>query len=150
MAVLLPWPGSPGVTVLAGSDITGTVAGEIAWLHRLGLTIEEALDAAGPSARRYLDAPDEGDLATYEDDPARPRRARATRGGRGPGATGSAERFSSVADGLPLCLGRSPRTASATASGRSTIIRCRLSSTTTCRAPARCASTRCLRTQPVR
>jgi imidazolonepropionase-like amidohydrolase len=69
MTMLLPVARAAGVTVLAGSDITGTVAAEVAWLHRLGLTIEEALDAAGPRARRYLDAADEGDLATYDDDP---------------------------------------------------------------------------------
>jgi imidazolonepropionase-like amidohydrolase len=69
MSALLPAALRAGVTVLAGSDITGSVPAEIGWLHRLGLTIEQALDAAGPSAQRYLGASDQGSIVTYSTDP---------------------------------------------------------------------------------
>jgi imidazolonepropionase-like amidohydrolase len=69
MSARLPVALRAGVTVLAGSDITGTVPTEIAWLHRLGLTIEQALDAAGPSAQTYLDAPSQDSIVTYATDP---------------------------------------------------------------------------------
>jgi len=69
MSALLPVALRTGVTVLAGSDITGTVPAEIGWLHRLGLTIEQALDAAGASARTYLHAPDQDSIVTYRTDP---------------------------------------------------------------------------------
>lgn len=68
-SALLPLALRAGVTVLAGSDITGTVPAEIGWLHRLGLTIEQALDAAGPSAQTYLGAPGRDSIVTYQTDP---------------------------------------------------------------------------------
>lgn len=69
MTTLLPAALRAGVTVLAGSDITGTVPAEIGWLHRLGLTIEQALDAAGTSAQTYLGASAQDSLITYQTDP---------------------------------------------------------------------------------
>jgi imidazolonepropionase-like amidohydrolase len=69
MSALLPVALRAGVTVLAGSDITGSVPAEIGWLHRLGLTIEQALDAAGANAQAYLDAPSRDSIVTYETDP---------------------------------------------------------------------------------
>ena len=69
MSALLPVALRAGVTVLAGSDITGTVPTEIGWLHRLGLTVEQALDAAGPSAQTYLKAADQDSIVTYRTDP---------------------------------------------------------------------------------
>ena len=69
MSALLPAALRAGVTVLAGSDITGTVPAEIGWLHRLGLTTEQALDAAGPSAQRYLGTSGQDSLVTYSTDP---------------------------------------------------------------------------------
>lgn len=69
MSALLPVALRAGVTVLAGSDITGTVPAEVGWLHRLGLTIEQALDAAGPSAQAYFGATDQNSIVTYRVDP---------------------------------------------------------------------------------
>lgn len=69
MTALLPVALRAGVTVLAGSDITGSVPAEIGWLHRLGLTIEQALDAAGTSAQTYLGASARDSLVTYQTDP---------------------------------------------------------------------------------
>jgi imidazolonepropionase-like amidohydrolase len=69
MSALLPVALRAGVTVLAGSDITGTVPAEIDWLHRLGLTVGEALDAAGPRAETYFGASSRDSVVTYRTDP---------------------------------------------------------------------------------
>lgn len=58
-----------GVRVLAGSDVVGTVAGEVEQLVRHGLDVTEALEAASTSAREFLGLSGEGDLVTYEADP---------------------------------------------------------------------------------
>ncbi|MET8784240.1 amidohydrolase family protein [Streptomyces sp. NPDC004589] len=65
-----------GVTVLAGTDTfpCGTVASEVAWLVRAGLSAEAALGAASWSARSWLGLPglvDGGpaDLVSYDTDP---------------------------------------------------------------------------------
>lgn len=69
MANLLPHAVREGVTVLTGSDVTGSVATEVAWLHRLGLSVEQALAAAGPAAADFLAVERVGDLVTYDRDP---------------------------------------------------------------------------------
>lgn len=58
-----------GVRVLAGTDVEGTIATEIAQLVRHGLTVDQALDAAGPAARDFLGTHPQDDLVTYEADP---------------------------------------------------------------------------------
>jgi imidazolonepropionase-like amidohydrolase len=65
-----------GVTVLAGTDShpCGTVAAEVAWLHRAGLPAEAALGAASWSARSWLGLPGlvdgaPADLIAYDTDP---------------------------------------------------------------------------------
>ncbi|WP_067186344.1 amidohydrolase family protein [Microtetraspora niveoalba] len=65
-----------GVTVLAGTDShpCGTVAGEVAWLHRAGLPAEAALAAASWGARSWLGLPGlidgaPADLIAYDTDP---------------------------------------------------------------------------------
>ncbi|MDX6261188.1 MAG: hypothetical protein QOH84_2876 [Kribbellaceae bacterium] len=58
-----------GVRVLAGSDVVGSVAGEVEQLVRHGLSVTEALEAASTSAREFLGLTGEGDLVTYEADP---------------------------------------------------------------------------------
>ena len=67
---LLPYAVAAGVPVLAGTDVVGSLAGEVALLARLGLTTAQALDAASDSARRYLGvAQDRADVVTYTHDP---------------------------------------------------------------------------------
>ncbi|GAA0960380.1 amidohydrolase family protein [Kribbella koreensis] len=58
-----------GVRVLAGSDVVGTVAGEVEQLVRHGLTVTQALEAASTCAREFLGLEGEGDLVTYDEDP---------------------------------------------------------------------------------
>jgi imidazolonepropionase-like amidohydrolase len=63
-----------GVTILAGSDIVGTVPREVALLTELGLSPQAALAAAGTAARSFLGidglAPGRpADLVTYHHDP---------------------------------------------------------------------------------
>jgi imidazolonepropionase-like amidohydrolase len=55
--------------VLAGSDVVGSVAGEVSQLVRHGLSVTEALAAASTSARDFLGLTGEGDLVTYDADP---------------------------------------------------------------------------------
>jgi imidazolonepropionase-like amidohydrolase len=65
-----------GVTVLAGTDSfpCGTVASEVQWLVRCGLSPESALGAASWSARSWLGLPGlvdgaPADLVAYDTDP---------------------------------------------------------------------------------
>jgi imidazolonepropionase-like amidohydrolase len=69
LSELLPHAVAYGVRVLAGTDVVGTIAEEIAWLAACGLTAEQALAAAGSVARAYLGISPEGDLVTYDADP---------------------------------------------------------------------------------
>jgi imidazolonepropionase-like amidohydrolase len=57
------------VRVLAGTAVVATNADEIALLAECGLTVEQALAAAGSVAREYLGVQPEGDLVTYDVDP---------------------------------------------------------------------------------
>jgi imidazolonepropionase-like amidohydrolase len=59
------------VRVLAGSDVVGTIADEIALLAYHGLTARQAIAAAGLLARDFLGIHPEGDIVTYDDDPLR-------------------------------------------------------------------------------
>jgi imidazolonepropionase-like amidohydrolase len=74
MRELLPKAVALGVPVLTGSDVVGTVPGEVAQLASYGLAPVDALRAATTVARSYLGfdrlqtgAP--ADLVTYDDDP---------------------------------------------------------------------------------
>jgi imidazolonepropionase-like amidohydrolase len=63
-----------GVTILAGSDIVGTVPREVALLTELGLSPQAALAAAGTAARSFLGIDGlvpgrPADLVTYHHDP---------------------------------------------------------------------------------
>ena len=74
LRTLLPAAEALGVRVLTGSDVAGSVAQEVAWLVRLGLSPAAALAAASSSARAYLARPGAvdgapADLVTYDDDP---------------------------------------------------------------------------------
>lgn len=66
---VLPHAIACGVRVLAGSDAVVTIAAEIALLVDCGLTIEQALAAAGSAARGFLGVEPEGDLVSYDADP---------------------------------------------------------------------------------
>ncbi len=66
---VLPHALAHGVRVLAGTDVVATIAEEIALLADFGLTVEQALAAAGSTARDYLGVSPEGDLVTYDADP---------------------------------------------------------------------------------
>jgi hypothetical protein len=57
------------VLVLAGIDVVGTIADEIALLADNGLTAGQAISAAGSLARDFLGIHPEGDIATYDDNP---------------------------------------------------------------------------------
>ncbi|MGH3298221.1 MAG: amidohydrolase family protein [Trebonia sp.] len=65
----LPYAVAHGVHVLAGTDIVGTIAQEIALLAGHGLTVTQALAAAGSRARDFLGIHPAGDIVTYDDDP---------------------------------------------------------------------------------
>jgi imidazolonepropionase-like amidohydrolase len=74
LRTLLPGAVRRGVTVLTGTDIVGTIPGEVALLTELGLTPTEALAAATTAARKFLGFPDQrdgqpADLVTYAEDP---------------------------------------------------------------------------------
>jgi imidazolonepropionase-like amidohydrolase len=74
LGALLPLAVRRGVTVMTGSDVIGTVPGEVALLTELGLAPAEALAAATTAARRYLGFPDlrpgrPADVVTYAHDP---------------------------------------------------------------------------------
>ena len=58
-----------GVRVLAGSDVVGSVAGEVDLLVKHGLTVDQALAAASTSAQEYLGLTGRGNLVTYDADP---------------------------------------------------------------------------------
>jgi imidazolonepropionase-like amidohydrolase len=66
---MLRYAESLGVTILAGSDVVGTVAGEVAMLVQHGLTVDAALAAASTAAHSYLQLATTADLVTYETDP---------------------------------------------------------------------------------
>ena len=71
---MLPVGARLGVTILAGTDTVGTLAGEIRTLIEYGLEPVAALRAASTAARAFLDQPglDDGapaDVVTFDDDP---------------------------------------------------------------------------------
>ena len=65
----LPYAVAHGVRVLAGTDIVGTIAAEIALLAGHGLTVTQAIAAAGSGARDFLGIHPTGDIVTYDRDP---------------------------------------------------------------------------------
>lgn len=65
----LPYAVARGVRVLAGTDVVGTIADEIALLADHGLTAGQAIAAAGSLARDFLGIHPAGDIVTYHDDP---------------------------------------------------------------------------------
>lgn len=65
----LPYAVARGVRVLAGTDIVGTIPEEIALLAGHGLTVTQAIAAAGSAAREFLGIHPEGDIVTYDRDP---------------------------------------------------------------------------------
>ena len=65
----LPYAVAHGVRVLAGTDIVGTIAQEIALLAGHGLTVTQAIAAAGSRARDFLGIHPAGDIVTYDGDP---------------------------------------------------------------------------------
>jgi imidazolonepropionase-like amidohydrolase len=66
---LLPYAVASGVRVLAGTDVVGTIADEIALLVEHGLTPAQAISAAGSHARDFLGVHPAGDIVTYDADP---------------------------------------------------------------------------------
>jgi imidazolonepropionase-like amidohydrolase len=69
LAALLPLADRYGVRVLTGSDVVGTVAGEIDLLVQHGLTVDQALTAASTGAQEFLGLSGDGNLVTYAADP---------------------------------------------------------------------------------
>jgi imidazolonepropionase-like amidohydrolase len=65
----LPYAIAHGVRVLAGTDVVGTIADEIALLADHGLTAAQAIAAAGCVARDFLGIHPAGDIVTYDEDP---------------------------------------------------------------------------------
>jgi imidazolonepropionase-like amidohydrolase len=65
----LPHAVARGVRVLAGTDVVGTIADEIALLADHGLTAGQAISAAGSLARDFLGIHPAGDIVTYDDNP---------------------------------------------------------------------------------
>jgi imidazolonepropionase-like amidohydrolase len=65
----LPYAVAHGVRVLAGTDVVGTIAAEIGLLAGHGLTVEQAIAAAGSAARDFLGIHPAGDIVTYDADP---------------------------------------------------------------------------------
>ena len=65
----LPHAVAHGVRVLAGTDVAGTIADEIALLAGHGLTAGQAIAAAGSLARDFLGIHPAGDIVTYHEDP---------------------------------------------------------------------------------
>lgn len=65
----LPYALTQGVRILAGTDVVGTIDGEIALLAEHGLTVDQAIAAAGSSARDFLGIHPAGDIVTYDHDP---------------------------------------------------------------------------------
>jgi len=54
---------------VAGTDVVGTIAEEIALLAEHGLTAAQAISAADSVARDFLGIHPEGGIVTYDDDP---------------------------------------------------------------------------------
>jgi imidazolonepropionase-like amidohydrolase len=52
-----------------GTDVAGTIAGEVALLAGHGLSPGQAIAAAGSRAREFLGIHPEGDIVTYDADP---------------------------------------------------------------------------------
>ncbi len=75
LTYLLPVAAELGVTIMTGTDVAGTVAGEVALLVNFGLEPSAALAAASTAARHFLGLPatvvdgQPADLVTYHDDP---------------------------------------------------------------------------------
>ncbi len=69
LAYMLPMAVRLGVPVLAGTDVMGSLPGEVALLASLGLTPAQALAAASDWPRRYLGAASRADVVTYSRDP---------------------------------------------------------------------------------
>jgi imidazolonepropionase-like amidohydrolase len=65
----LPYAADHGVRILAGTDIVGSIADEIALLAGHGLSARQAIAAAGSRARDFLGIHPEGDIVTYDADP---------------------------------------------------------------------------------
>jgi imidazolonepropionase-like amidohydrolase len=65
----LPYAVARGVRVLAGTDVAGTIAQEVALLAGHGLSVEQAMAAAGSAAREFLGIRPVGDIVTYHADP---------------------------------------------------------------------------------
>ena len=65
----LPYALGCGVRVLAGTDVVGTIAQEIALLSEHGLSPAQAIAAAGSAARDFLGLHPGGDIVTYDADP---------------------------------------------------------------------------------
>jgi imidazolonepropionase-like amidohydrolase len=69
MTAMLPLARQYGVHVLTGSDVFGTVAGEVDQLVKHGLSVTQALEAATTSATEFLGLTGSEDLVTYDVDP---------------------------------------------------------------------------------
>ena len=69
LASMLPLADRYDVRVLTGSDVVGTVAGEIDLLVKHGLTVDQALVAASTGAQDFLGLTGDGNLVTYDADP---------------------------------------------------------------------------------
>jgi Amidohydrolase family len=70
MSELLPYAVAKGVPVLAGTDVAGSMAREVALLADLGLDPSQALAAASDTARTFLGfQPDSANIVTYAHDP---------------------------------------------------------------------------------
>src|SRR5262249_26258758 len=65
----LPYAAARGGRVLAGTDVVGTLAQEVALLAEHGLPVAQAIAAAGSLARDFLGIHPEGDIVTYDADP---------------------------------------------------------------------------------
>ncbi|MGH3377216.1 MAG: amidohydrolase family protein [Actinoallomurus sp.] len=74
LGYLLPVAADLGVTIMAGTDISGSIAREVTLMTELGLTPEVALAAASTAAHDFLGVGGLGagelvDLVSYHDDP---------------------------------------------------------------------------------
>jgi imidazolonepropionase-like amidohydrolase len=70
MAELLPYAVAKGVPVLAGTDVAGSMAREVALLSELGLEPAQALAAASDTARKFLGFQfSSPNIVTYAHDP---------------------------------------------------------------------------------
>jgi imidazolonepropionase-like amidohydrolase len=69
LAGLLPLAVGHGVPVLAGTDVMGSIPGEVALLAQMGLDPQDALAAASTWPRRFLGAAASADIVTYHHDP---------------------------------------------------------------------------------